>query len=325
MAAASPHISLAAENIGSLGGVFPVSNALLTTWLVMAVLVLLSIIATKNLKTKPGRGQMITELIVGGLFSFFSNLGGKHGKKFAPLAVTLFLFIVMSNWAGLLPGVGTIGFFEKGAHATTIVSQVTAATENVQDSESVVPAADSHSEAEVVGTATDEHAEEGKDEKGAEAHTKFVPLFRGPTADLNLTIALGLIAFAAIQYFGFTLGGGINYIKKFIDLRSPIYFFVGILEIISDISKIISFAFRLFGNIFAGEVLLTVMAFLPVALIGVPPLLLPIPFYLLELFVGVIQGLVFAMLTTVFLNVAVSHGDHGSHDGHDENTAHKDH
>lgn len=324
MAAASPHISLAAENVGSLGGVIPISNALLTTWLVMAALILLSIVATRNLKTKPGRGQMITELLVGGLFSFFTNLGGKHGKKFAPLAVTLFLFIVMSNWAGLLPGVGTIGFFENGAHATTIVSQASAATQVVSESKQESPGTEIHEAqgvgGEVVGSELDK-----QDEKSAESYTKFVPLFRGPTADLNLTIALGLIAFAAIQYFGFTLGGGINYIKKFIDLRSPIYFFVGILEIISDISKIISFAFRLFGNIFAGEVLLTVMAFLPVALIGVPPLLLPIPFYLLEIFVGVIQGLVFAMLTTVFLNVAVSHGDHGSHEGHGENAAHKDH
>lgn len=306
MAAASPHISLAAETIGNIAG-FPISNGLLTTWIVTVFLISISLLATRNLKMKPGRGQMITELLVGGLFTFFTNLGGKHGKKFAPLAVTLFLFIVTSNWSGLLPGVGTVGIYENAKeHAAAFTKKVLAVTETVVSNEENAP------------IVNDEHAVVASDhaeEKTAEAaHSKFIPIFRGPTADLNVTLALGLIAFGAIQFFGFTISGP-GYIKKFIDLRSPIYFFVGLLEIVSDVSKIISFAFRLFGNVFAGEVLLTVMAFLPFALMGVPPLLLPIPFYLLEIFVGVIQGLVFAMLTTVFLNVAVSHGDHG-HDEH---------
>lgn len=312
MAVSSPHISLAAESLETFIGL-PVSNALLTTWIVMAFLIGMSYLATRALKNKPGRGQMITELVVGGLFSFFTNLGGKHGKLFAPLAVTLFLFIVLSNWAGLLPGVGTIGFFEKEEHATTLVSTVVATEVEVENSGAEGAAGTHQGTVEMSAKESPEGAHVAETE--AVAHSTFVPLFRGPTADLNVTIALGLISFAAIQYFGVKLGG-LGYFKKFIDLRSPIYFFVGMLEIISDISKIISFAFRLFGNVFAGEVLLTVMAFLPVALIGVPPFFLPIPFYFLELFVGVIQGLVFAMLTTVFLNVAVSHGDHQSHDEH---------
>lgn len=308
MAAGSPHISLAAEPVTIAG--ITVSNALLTTWIVMALLIVLSILATKNLKKRPGRGQVITELLIGGLFKFFENLGGTHGKRYAPLAVTIFVFVVLSNWVGFMPGVGTIGFFKEGKeHVTRFVSNVLA--------ESAPVVVNDHDEA---GTAA-VVKEETSTEKGAavheeeKAHTKFIPLFRGPTADLNMTIALGLIAVGAIQYFGFTIAG-ISYIKKFFDFRSPIYFFVGILELLSDVSKIASFAFRLFGNIFAGEVLLTVMAFLPFALLGVPPLLLPIPFYLLEIFVGVIQGLVFAMLTTVFINVAVSHGEHLAHEKH---------
>lgn len=321
MAVASPHISLAAESF-TIAGV-TVSNALLTTWIVMAVLVILSVLATKKLKNKPGRGQMLVELLVGGLFSFFEKLGGSHGKTYAPLAVTLFLFIVLSNWAGLIPGVGTIGFFEEGKeHATKIIQRVVASTPVTETAVSLET-----TETEAVTTA-EEHAVTSEGEQAAEAehteaaaHTKFVPLFRGPTADLNLTIALALIAFGAIQFYGFKLGG-FNYLTKFINISSPIGFFVGILEILSDLSKIASFAFRLFGNVFAGEVLLTVMAFLPLALVGLPPFFLPIPFYLLELFVGVIQGLVFAMLTVVFINVAVSHAEHVAHEKAHKKLAH---
>jgi len=136
--------------------------------------------------------------------------------------------------------------------------------------------------------------------ESASSHaTKFVPLLRGPTADLNMTIALAIIAVIAMQYFGFkTLG--VKYSHRFINIKNPILGFVGFLEIISDLSKVISFAFRLFGNIFAGEVLLAVMAFLM-------PFIAPMPFLMLELFVGFIQALVFSTLTSVFINVALAH------------------
>jgi F-type H+-transporting ATPase subunit a len=128
-----------------------------------------------------------------------------------------------------------------------------------------------------------------------------VPILRAPSTDLNFTLALAIISVFTIQWFGIKKLGG-SYIKKFINFSSPAGFFVGILEIISEISRIISFAFRLFGNIFAGEVLLTVIAFiLPVQL-----LVGQLPFIGLEIFVGLVQALVFSMLTAVFLNVAVS-------------------
>lgn len=139
-------------------------------------------------------------------------------------------------------------------------------------------------------------------EKIEEGHKAFVPLFRAGTADLNTTLALSLIVVLIIQYTGLK-SLGIGYVKKFINFSNPINFYVGILELISEFSKIISFAFRLFGNIFAGEVLLTVIAFLM-------PVLAPLPFIGLELFVGFIQALVFSMLTCVFLSVASSHADH---------------
>lgn len=242
-----PHISLAAEKLWIISG-FPLTNSLLTTWLVMALLTIFSLAATKNPKKVPGRLQSIAELVVGGLYDFFATVTGKHIKQLFPLLASLFLFIVMANWVGLLPGVGTIGFFR--------------------------------------------HEEE------------FVPLLRAATADLNTTIALAIIAVISMQYFGFK-NLGIAYGSRFLDFRSPIHFFVGFLEILSDVSKILSFAFRLFGNIFAGEVLLTVMAFLM-------PFIVPLPFLTMELFVGLVQGLVFSMLTAVFLSVALSHGE-GEH------------
>lgn len=130
---------------------------------------------------------------------------------------------------------------------------------------------------------------------------EFVPMLRASTADLNMTVGLAIVAVISIQFFGFVILGR-HYTSRFINFKSPIMFFLGVLELLSEFSKIISFAFRLFGNIFAGEVLLAVMAFLM-------PFLVPLPFLSMELFVGFIQALVFSMLTAVFLNVAVSHGE----------------
>lgn len=245
-----PHISLAAETLWTIAGIFPITNALLTTYLVMAILFVFSFVATRQLSLVPSGLQSITELLIGGLYDFFHGVIGDHIKQVFPLIASFFIFILIANWVGLLPGVGTIGFF---------------------------------------------HGEE------------FTPLLRGATTDLNTTLALAITSVLAIQYYGFkTLGA--TYSGRFFNLKSPIYFFVGLLEIISDLSKVVSFAFRLFGNIFAGEVLLAVMAFLM-------PFIVPLPFLMLELFVGFIQALVFSMLTAVFLNVAVSHGEGGGEGG----------
>lgn len=240
-----PHITLAAEKIGSVFGL-PITNSLLATWIVMVILTVFSLAATRKMTLVPAGIQSIAELVVGGLYDFFSTVLGPRIKQFFPLVASFFLFIIIANWLGLLPGVGTVGFYE---------------------------------------------------------HSKFVPILRGATADLNTTLALAVISIVAIQYFGFKTVG-FHYSNRFFNFKNPIYFFLGILEIISELSKVISFAFRLFGNIFAGEVLLTVMAFLI-------PFIAPLPFMALELFVGFIQALVFSMLTAAFLNVAVSHGEGG--------------
>lgn len=130
----------------------------------------------------------------------------------------------------------------------------------------------------------------------------LVPLLRGGNADLNMTIALAAIAVIAVQIFGIVAIGFVKNTKKYINFSNPINTFVGFLELISEVSRTISFAFRLFGNIFAGEVLLTVIAM-------IIPYVVPLPFMGLELFVGAIQALVFTMLTLVFIKTAITpHG-----------------
>ena len=126
----------------------------------------------------------------------------------------------------------------------------------------------------------------------------FIPLLRGNNADLNTTLALAIISVVSIQFFSIKYLGIKKYLHKFFNFSDPISFFVGILDILSEFSKVLSFAFRLFGNIFAGEVLLTIVAFLV-------PVLASFPFIGLEIFVGFVQALVFSMLTAVFISGAI--------------------
>ncbi len=127
-------------------------------------------------------------------------------------------------------------------------------------------------------------------------HGNHAPIIRGATADINTTLALAIFAMTSVQVYGYKIRG-FKYFGKFFNFSNPINFFVGFLEIISELSRTISFAFRLFGNIFAGEVLLAVISFLV-------PLFASLPFFGLELFVGLIQALVFSTLTLVFINMA---------------------
>lgn len=242
------HISLTAEPIYHLGS-FKITNSLLTSWIAILFLSVFAFLATRQLKKIPGNLQQIAEIVVEGIYGIFSSILGKKVATFFPIIATIFLYIIILNWLGLLPGVGTIGLHK---------------IEN--------------------------------------SHQVFVPLFRAGTADLNTTLALSIFAMILIQITGFK-SLGIRYLQKFFNFTNPINFFVGILELISEFSKVISFAFRLFGNIFAGEVLLTVIAFLI-------PIIAPIPFMGLELFVGFIQALVFSMLTAVFLSLATVEEHH---------------
>ena len=145
-------------------------------------------------------------------------------------------------------------------------------------------------------------------------HHMLVPFYRSASTDLNVTVGLALIAVVAVQYFGIRNVGAKSYLSRFINFSGPIAFFMGVLEIVSELSRVISLSFRLFGNVFAGEVLLAVIGFLI-------PFVAVLPFYGLELFVGAIQAFIFAILTLVFLTLgSMEHGgeSHGqeSHAGH---------
>jgi F-type H+-transporting ATPase subunit a len=304
--ATGPHVSLSAEPIAYFGE-FAVTNSMFTSLVLSIVLIGFAAVVKVSLKStgKPTGLQNFAEFVIESLYNLVHSVTNNHAKTkaFLPLIATFFLFILTNNWFGLVPGVGTIGIIkdESKQHAnlptapgiilTAQASEVTPTTAK----KATAPESAAHES--TTKAATTDHTET------TEKHSSLVPLFRPGTADLNTTIALGIISVIAIQFFGVRYLK-LSYFKKFINFSSPIMFFVGILEITSEFAKIISFAFRLFGNIFAGEVLLSVISFLA-------PLVIPIPFYGLEVFVGFIQALVFAMLTLVFFNMAtISHEEH---------------
>ena len=274
------HISIAAEPLFNIGPLI-VTNSLLTTWVTMALVIFLVVKTTKKLSVVPvSAEQNLWEMII----DFFEDLtvtvsGQQKARIFFPLVTTFFLFILSMNWIGLLPGVGTIGKEIPINHGD---SKSGAQTSN-QPFELVKPSYALEDSKKNIGF--------------EEQETELIPFLRAGTADLNTTLALALIAMAAIQFYAVKYVGWKDYLTKFFNFSGPIEFFVGILELISEFAKIISFAFRLFGNIFAGEVLLVVIIFLI-------PIVVPVPFLGMEIFVGVIQAFVFSMLTLVFLSIA---------------------
>jgi F-type H+-transporting ATPase subunit a len=227
-------------------------------WIVMGIITGLALcVRATGYKERPGRFQALAEMIIEELAIFFNSIlhDEKQTRRVFPLVGTIFLFILLANWMGILPGVGSI----------TIMS---------------------------------EH----------EGHAMAVPLLRSMNADVNMTLAIATISMITVQVMGIATLGIVAYGSKFFIAPWKDFFgsFVGILELVSEFSRLVSFTFRLFGNIFAGEVLLVVIAFLV-------PYIAPIPFLGLEIFVGFVQALVFAMLTLVFLKMAtIGHGDHGA-------------
>jgi F-type H+-transporting ATPase subunit a len=270
----------------------------------------------------PSGLQNFMEMVVEGLYGLAESVAGERARQFFPWAATIFLLVLVSNWTGLIPGVGSIGYYhleehaeEAGEHALKLGNQLALADGKlilVSDEAPLAQAATPEAEEDHGEEAVPEgeHATEGA---AAEEHgPTFVPLFRAPSADLNMTFALAISTVIMVQIWGVRSQGG-AYFSKFTNASGPnaamkgISVFVSFLEIISEFSRILAFGFRLFGNIFAGEVVLATMAFLI-------PLFLPLPFYALEVFVGVIQALVFMMLTLVFFTMAtISHG-HEEHD-----------
>lgn len=246
------NISLAAEPLFHIG-TFPVTNTLIMSWCIIVGLLALVLIARRQFALVPSGIGNAVEAVVEGLLSFVDSitLNRQRSIRFLPIIATIFIFVILSNWIELVPGLGTIGLWE-------------------------------------------EH--EGK--------TVLIPFIRSASADLNVTLAIALFSVVITQIVGVREIGAALHVKKFFNFSGPIMFFVGILELISEFAKVISFSFRLFGNIFAGEVLLIVVSTLA-------PYIVPLPFLVLEIFVGFVQALVFSMLTLVNLNMAAAH--HAEH------------
>lgn len=293
--AAELHIAIQPETLFTIGG-FEVTNTLFTSYLISALLIAFLAYARTKIKytDRPTGLQNVLEMLVQSLINFVESIAGK-GKEaaaFLPVISAFFLFIALNNWAELVPGFHTIVYTgEPGIHLTQVPE--TPEIHKVFAADAVPITVDPElTEVSETGDVVEVVGEHGETE---EAH-HGVALLRGAHADLNMTIALALISVGLTQYYGVKFAG-LGYFKKFVNFSSPIFFFVGVLEIISELSKVMSFGFRLFGNIFAGEVLIAVISFLV-------PVILPIPFYGLEIFVGFIQALVFSMLSLVYFNMA---------------------
>lgn len=258
---------LAAEPIAYIGN-FPITNSYVNSLLTVVGFIIFGYAikrGTEKYAHKAPRGVLnFFESVLELLLDYFDRVTRDRKKsiQFLPLVGALFLFILVSNWIGLLPGIGSIGFWE---------------------------------------------VKEGVRE--------FIPLFRPANTDLNMTLSMAVLVVVVSHFVGIAAIGFFKYANKFIKLgdvyhalRHPtpvrimtavIEFFVGLLEIVSEVAKMVSLSLRLFGNVFAGEVLLTVMASLMAFFV-------PLPFMALELLVGVVQATVFSMLTLVYLTIATT-------------------
>jgi len=258
------HVQLPAEPIGHIG-LFTITNSILAGWISSLVVLWVFWAGTSKATMVPSGIQNFVEFSSEFILGLCESVAGlRRGREFFPIIATIFFFVIVSNWMGLLPGFGTIGFWEQA------------------------PA----------GAAGGEAGE-----------LELVPLLRAASSDLNATLAIALVSVVLTQVVGLRYLGG-EYVGRFFNFKGgPIGIYVGLLELIAEFAKIISFTFRLFGNVFAGEVLIAVITFLL-------PWLVVLPFYGLELFVGFIQAFVFAVLTLVFMSLAtVSHADHGESGG----------
>lgn len=231
--------SFAPEIIFQLGPL-PVTNTLLDTLLVDAILIGGALYIGRKLTLIPTNPlQNITESVVETFYSLTESVGSHAASKIFPYFMTFFLFILFTNWSGLIPGVGSIGINDE--------------------------------------------------------HHGLIPLFRAATSDLNTTLALALTSAVATHMLSIKTIGIKDYLSRYFSFN-PINLFIGVLEIISEITKVVSLSFRLFGNIYAGEVVLLTVS-------SIFAFVFPLPFLLLEVIVGIVQALVFSMLTMVFMSI----------------------
>jgi F-type H+-transporting ATPase subunit a len=303
---------------------FSITNTLLTAWILTVVLIVICLLAVRKAALIPSGFYNLFEAIIELIYNFVTGIAGeRNGRRFFPLIATLLIYIAFANWMSLTPIFNSIGAYtelheeEEEFHEHALVFKDAGINLITPGAEFVELHADEcaagHDGDECRHTAIEEaqhtYAEEEDEKLGV-----LFPYLRGINTDLMTPAAFAIISVLTIQFWGMTTLGFTRYAGKFINFSSPINFFVGLLESIAELARLLSFSFRLFGNMLAGEILILVMTFL-VALSS--PIL--VIFYGLEVFVGLIQAFVFATLTLVFAMGAVTH--HGP-EGHEEEAAH---
>jgi len=256
-------------------GPLPVTNALLGTWISIIALLLVFFFGTRRRDLIPSGMQNAVEWIIEYLLNLTEGVSGKvKARKFFPLVATFFIFILFCNLLDIFPGVDTIGTVNLEALRLSRLSPPTTIF--------------------LLGQYSD----------------KLTPWVRPGTSDLNLTLALALVSVIVTQVLGFMALGAKQQLSKYFNFKAfrhgfqgPIEFFVGLIELVTELSRILSFSFRLFGNIFAGSAVLAVFAWLL-------PFVSDAIFIPLEIFVGFVQALIFALLTLVFLEIATTSHEH---------------
>ncbi len=318
---------------------FDVTNTMFTSWIVVLLLCLVAVVAGPRMSLVPSGFSGFIEALISGFYGIVEGVVGEaNARKFFWVVATIFFYIITSNYVGLLPGNFFVGLPEPGhgdpqvQFQQTTVAGIDVAYIPLNPTEASAAelghgGEEEHAAEGGTGAETEHAAEEGTaaaDEHAAEVaedgsfYGILAPYFRSVMTDINAPAAIAIYSFIFVELWGFQ-ALGIGYLGKFFNfgrlLRGNpmglIDVFVGLLELVSEFSRMVSFTFRLFGNIFAGEVLLAMMGFLV-------PLLLINVFYGLELFVGAIQAFVFAMLTLVFAQTAVAHHGDGHEEGHGE-------
>jgi len=316
-------------------GPLSISNTLLASWITIIVVVALSFAATRKMRIIPRRLQGLFETALEMLLNFVESVAGhKNGRRFFPVIATIFIFVIFNAYLALLPVYGPGIYVQEKEEAVCAVAgtvtEIVEADTKVEKGEVIARVDTGSGIVEITAPMTGniEHPLSMGDTVTAdEAVTSIVtkpPLIRSASTDINMTLALAIMAVFFIEFWGLTGRGFRHYISEYVNLgelfrgikllfkgkiadaimacvTGVINAIIGGLEAISHMTRMISFAFRLFGNMTAGEVLVLSATFLI-------PWIMAIPFYGLELLIGFIQALIFAGLTLVFASVAVAHG-----------------
>jgi F-type H+-transporting ATPase subunit a len=272
-----PQIAVPADPLFTIFGL-PIFNTLLLSIASALIIILLFAIALRKINIVPRRFQNLVEWFFEGVLNICVEVAGKrNARRFFPWVMTIFLFVLIANWWELIPGIETIG----------TVTRDTAINPECANATGVF----------LTGPTSN----------------CIIPWLRPPSTDLNFALALAVISFVATQAYGFVILGAGKQLGRYFTLKEgPMGLVVGMLELLLEPLRVISLSFRLFGNLFAGDVLLLVISFLL-------PVVGAIPFYFLELFVGFIQAFVFAFLTLIFMTLGTT--AHGHEDAEEEAVA----